>query len=193
MTRVASAKCLMSLSAKCLMSLNSHLLRLVGISPPCFFLTRFIVEQCILKKTSVWPTQFENYQVITYIVLNIVDTRHTVMPWRLSFSKKKTAKRCCFFLQNFKIHTPWHNVQNWASQCIQKERITFYSKSVGIIKNSRITTLERTAAYTSGCLIMPELILHFWWWVFIFNRSLSQWLGMMIAYGVKSTVNVSDP
>ena len=34
-------------SAKCLMSLNGHLLR---PGPPCFSFTRFIVEQCILKK-----------------------------------------------------------------------------------------------------------------------------------------------
>ena len=37
--------------AKCLMSLNGHLLRPVGTSPPCFSFTRFIVEQCLLKKT----------------------------------------------------------------------------------------------------------------------------------------------
>ena len=40
-------------SAKCLMSLNGHLLRPVGTSPPCFSFTRFIVEQCLLKKTSI--------------------------------------------------------------------------------------------------------------------------------------------
>ena len=32
------------------MSLNGHLLRLEGTSPPCFSFTRFIVEQCLLKK-----------------------------------------------------------------------------------------------------------------------------------------------
>ena len=36
-------------SAKCSMSLNGHLL----ISPPCFSFIRFIVEQCLLKKTSI--------------------------------------------------------------------------------------------------------------------------------------------
>ena len=40
-------------SAKCLMSLNGHLLRPGGSSPPCFSFTRFIVEQCLLKKTSI--------------------------------------------------------------------------------------------------------------------------------------------
>ena len=40
-------------SAKCLMSLNGHLLRPVGTSPPCFSFTRFIVEQCLLKNTSI--------------------------------------------------------------------------------------------------------------------------------------------
>ena len=35
---------------KCLMSLNDHLLRPVGISPPYFSFTRFIMEQCPLKK-----------------------------------------------------------------------------------------------------------------------------------------------
>ena len=40
-------------SAKCLMSLNGHLLRPRGTSPPCFSFTRFIVEQCLLKKTSI--------------------------------------------------------------------------------------------------------------------------------------------
>ena len=36
--------------AKRLTSLNGHLLRPRGTSPPCFFFTRFIVEQCLLKK-----------------------------------------------------------------------------------------------------------------------------------------------
>ena len=40
-TRVVSAKCL-----------NGHLLRPGGTSPPGFSFTRFIVEQCLLKKTS---------------------------------------------------------------------------------------------------------------------------------------------
>ena len=40
-------------SAKCLMNLNGHLLRPRGTSPPCFSFTRFIVEQCLLKKTSI--------------------------------------------------------------------------------------------------------------------------------------------
>ena len=42
-------------SAKCLMSLNGHHLRPGGTSPPCFSssFTRFIVEQCLLKKTSI--------------------------------------------------------------------------------------------------------------------------------------------
>ena len=40
-------------SAKCLMSLNGHLLRPGGTSPPSFSFTRFIVEQCLLKKTSI--------------------------------------------------------------------------------------------------------------------------------------------
>ena len=38
---------------ECLMSLNGHLLRPGGNSPPCFSFTRFIVEQCLLKKTSI--------------------------------------------------------------------------------------------------------------------------------------------
>ena len=53
-------------SAKCLMSLNGHLLRPVGISPPCFSFTRLIMEHCLLKKAVNDPcSQFENYQVIT--------------------------------------------------------------------------------------------------------------------------------
>ena len=40
-------------SAKCLMNLNGHLLRPRGTSTPCFSFTRFIVEQCLLKKTSI--------------------------------------------------------------------------------------------------------------------------------------------
>ena len=40
-------------SAKCLMSLNGYLLRPRGTSPPCFSFTRFMVEQCSLKKTSI--------------------------------------------------------------------------------------------------------------------------------------------
>ena len=42
-------------SVKCLMSLNGHLLRPVGTSPPCFSFTRFIVEQCLLKKDKYDP------------------------------------------------------------------------------------------------------------------------------------------
>ena len=42
-------------SVKCLISLNGHLLRPIGISPPCFSFTRFIVEQRLLKKTNTWP------------------------------------------------------------------------------------------------------------------------------------------
>ena len=40
-------------SAKCLMSLNGHLLWPRMTSPPCFSFTRFIVEQCLLKKSSI--------------------------------------------------------------------------------------------------------------------------------------------
>ena len=40
-------------SAKCLISLNGHLLRPGGTSHPCFSFTRFIAEQCLLKKTSI--------------------------------------------------------------------------------------------------------------------------------------------
>ena len=40
-------------SAKYLMNLNGHLVRPGGTSPPCFSFTRFIVEQCLLKKTSI--------------------------------------------------------------------------------------------------------------------------------------------
>ena len=40
-------------SALCLMSLNGHLLRPGGTSPPCFSFTRFIVELCLFKKTSI--------------------------------------------------------------------------------------------------------------------------------------------
>ena len=42
-------------SAKCLLSLNGHLLRPGGTSPSCSSFTRFIVEQCLLKKASIWP------------------------------------------------------------------------------------------------------------------------------------------
>ena len=73
-------------SAKCLMSLNGHLLRPVGTSPPCFSFTRFIVEQCLLKKTSIWPLLIVWKLPGHHIVLNTADTRHTVMPWRIPFS-----------------------------------------------------------------------------------------------------------
>ena len=73
-------------SAKCLMSLIGHLLRPVGTSPPCFSSTRFIVEQCLLKKTSIWPLLIVWKLPGHHIVLNIADTRHTVMPWRILFS-----------------------------------------------------------------------------------------------------------
>ena len=36
--------------AKCWTSWNGHLLRSGGTSPPCFSFTRFIVEQCLLKR-----------------------------------------------------------------------------------------------------------------------------------------------
>ena len=42
-----------TVSAKCLMSLNGHLLRPGGTSSPCFSFIRFIVDQCLLKKTSI--------------------------------------------------------------------------------------------------------------------------------------------
>ena len=42
-------------SAKCLTSCNGYLLRPGGTSPPCFSFRRFIVEQCLLKKTSISP------------------------------------------------------------------------------------------------------------------------------------------
>ena len=69
--------------AKCLMSLNGHLLRPGGTSPPCFSFTRFIVEQCLLKKTSIWTLLTVCKLPGHHIVLNIADTRHTVMPWRI--------------------------------------------------------------------------------------------------------------
>ena len=72
--------------AKCLMSLNGHLLRPVGTSPPCFSFIRFIVEQCLLKKTSIWPLLIVWKLPGHHIVLNTADTRHTVMPWRILFS-----------------------------------------------------------------------------------------------------------
>ena len=74
-------------SAKCLMSLNGHLLRPGWTSPPCFSFTRFIVEQCLLKKTtSKWPLLTVWKLAGHLIVLNTADTRHTVMPWRIPFS-----------------------------------------------------------------------------------------------------------
>ena len=45
--------------------------------------TRFIVEQCLLTMTSTWPLLTVWKLPGHYIVLNIVDTRHTVMPWRI--------------------------------------------------------------------------------------------------------------
>ena len=42
-----------SMSAKCWTSWNGHLLKPGGTSPPCSSLTRFIVEQCLLKKTNI--------------------------------------------------------------------------------------------------------------------------------------------
>ena len=72
-------------SVKYLMSLNGHLLRPGGTSPPCFSFTRFIVEQCLLKKTSIWPLLTVWKLPGHHIVLNTTDTRHTVMPWRILF------------------------------------------------------------------------------------------------------------
>ena len=72
--------------AQCLMSLNGHLLRPIGISTPCFSFTRFIVEQCLLQETSIWPLLTVGKLPGHHIVLNIVDTRHTVMPWRIPVS-----------------------------------------------------------------------------------------------------------
>ena len=40
-------------SAKCLMGFGGHVLRPVGISPPCFSFTRFIVERYLLKRTGI--------------------------------------------------------------------------------------------------------------------------------------------
>ena len=57
-----------------------------GTSPPCFFFTRFIVEQCLLKKTSIWPLHTVWKLPGHHIVLNTADTRHTVMSWRIPFS-----------------------------------------------------------------------------------------------------------
>ena len=68
------------------MSLIGHLLRPVGTSPPCFSFTRFIVEQCLLKKTSIWPLLIVWKLPGHHIVHNTADTRHTVMPWRILFS-----------------------------------------------------------------------------------------------------------
>ena len=62
-------------SAKCFMSLNGHILRPVGISSPCFSFTIFIVEQYLLKTTSIWPLPTVRKLPGHHIV-----TRHTVMP-----------------------------------------------------------------------------------------------------------------
>ena len=72
-------------SAKCLMSLDGHLLRPGGTSPPSFSFTRFIVEQCLLKKTIIWPLLTVLKLPGHHIVLNTADTRHTLMPWRIPF------------------------------------------------------------------------------------------------------------
>ena len=61
-------------------------LRPLGTSPPCFSFTRFIVEQCLLKKTSIWPLLIVWKLPGHHIVLNTADSRHTVMPWRILFS-----------------------------------------------------------------------------------------------------------
>ena len=73
-------------SVKCLMNLNGHLLRPGGTSPHWFSFTRFIVEQSLLKKTSIWPLLTVWKLPGHHIVLNTADTRHTVMPWRIPFS-----------------------------------------------------------------------------------------------------------
>ena len=75
-------------SAKCWTSWNGHLLRPGGTSPPCFSFTRFIVEQCLLKKTNIWPLLTVWKLPGHHIVLNTADTRHTVMPWRIPFPPK---------------------------------------------------------------------------------------------------------
>ena len=68
--------------------LEPYLLRPGGTSPPCFSFTRFIVEQSLLKKTSIWPLLTVWKLPGHHIVLNTADTRHTVMPWRIPFSPK---------------------------------------------------------------------------------------------------------
>ena len=74
-------------SARCLMSLNDYLLRPGGTSPPCFTFIRFIVEQCLLKKTSIMtPAHSLKTTRSSLITLNTADTRHTVMPSRIPFS-----------------------------------------------------------------------------------------------------------
>ena len=73
-------------SAKCLMSLNGHLLTPGGTGPPCFSSTRFIVEQCLLRKTSIWPLLTVWELPGHHIVLNTADTRHAVMAWTILFS-----------------------------------------------------------------------------------------------------------
>ena len=73
-------------SGKCWTTWNGHLLRPGGTSPPCFSFTRFIVEQCLLKKTNIWPLLTVWKLPGHHIVLNTADTRHTVMPWRIPFS-----------------------------------------------------------------------------------------------------------
>ena len=75
-------------SAKCLMSFKGHLLRPGEIGPSCFSFTKFIVEQCQLKKTSIWPLLTVWKLPGHHIVLNIAGTRHIVMPWRIPFSPK---------------------------------------------------------------------------------------------------------
>ena len=55
---------------------------------PSFSFTRFIVEQCLLKRASVWPLLAGWKLPSHHITLNTADTRHTVMPWRIPFPQK---------------------------------------------------------------------------------------------------------
>ena len=78
-------------SARCLMSLSGHLLRPVGIGPPCFSFIRYILVRCLWKKTSTWPllTVWNHHAITQCPILKIPDIQWC--PEELIFSPNYSA------------------------------------------------------------------------------------------------------
>ena len=70
---------------KCSMSCNGQLWRPGGISPLCFFSTRFIVGLCLLIKTSTWPRLRVQDLPGHHTTHSTAGPRLIVMPWSILF------------------------------------------------------------------------------------------------------------